>query len=140
MDDECNRAYMLVAIKPGKQKEFADDIVSLGLTQDTAVNSIDFVHGTFDFIITFKGAANEVDKRILEIRSLPHLLRTETMIPFHRSSCVKEPGSQRSLGGRREHREPKQRSQDSSRMSSPLYMGKMLDATHPRITDLGPFY
>ncbi len=139
MDDDSNRAYMLVAIQPGKQQEFADEIMSLGLTQDTAVNSIDFVHGTFDFIITFKGAVNEVDKRILEIRSLPHLLRTETMIPFHRSS-MNEPRSQESLGGRREPHVPKQRGQDSSRMKSPLYMGKMLDATHPHITHLGSFY
>ena len=82
MTDENNRMYVLVAIKPGNEQDFADEIAKLGLIRDPAVDKIDFVHGSFDFIITFNGPMDEVDSSILEIRLLPYVLRTETLIPF----------------------------------------------------------
>ena len=82
MTDENNRMYVLVAIKPGNEQDFADEIAKLGLIRDPAVDKIDFVHGSFDFIITFNGPMDEVDSKILEIRLLPYVLRTETLIPF----------------------------------------------------------
>jgi hypothetical protein len=82
MTNENNRMYVLVAIKPGKEQDFADEIAKLGLIRDPAVDKIDFVHGSFDFIITFCGPTNDIDSRILEIRLLPYVLRTETLIPF----------------------------------------------------------
>jgi len=77
-----NRIYMLVAIQPGKEQDFADEIAELGLIRDPAVDKIDFVHGSFDFIVTFSGTQNDVDNRILAIRLLPYVQRTETLIPF----------------------------------------------------------
>ena len=82
MTNENNRMYVLVAIKPGKEQDFADEIAKLGLIRDPAVDKIDFVHGSFDFIITFNGPMDEIDSSILEIRLLPYVLRTETLIPF----------------------------------------------------------
>lgn len=82
MTNENNRMYVLVAIKPGKEQDFADEIAKLGLIRDPTVDKIDFVHGSFDFIITFNGPMDEVDSSILEIRLLPYVLRTETLIPF----------------------------------------------------------
>jgi hypothetical protein len=82
MTNENNRMYVLVAIKPGNEQDFADEIAKLGLIRDPAVDKIDFVHGSFDFIITFNGPMDEVDSKILEIRLLPYVLRTETLIPF----------------------------------------------------------
>jgi hypothetical protein len=73
---------MLVAIQPGKEQDFADKVMSLGLIRDPLVDKIDFVHGSFDFIITFNGQMNDIDARILKIRLLPYVLRTETLIPF----------------------------------------------------------
>lgn len=141
MRDESDRAYMLVAIKPGKQQEFADEIVSLGLTLDSAVDKMDFVHGSYDFIVTFSGTMNDIDNRIMEIRALPHLLRTETLIPFRSSISLKGLSKrQNQTSGKRGSRDFDSHNQDSARMTSPIYMGKMLDATHPLIIDLGPFY
>ncbi len=82
MSDSENRIYMLVAIQPGKEQDFADEIASLGLIRDPTVDKIDFVHGSFDFIITFYGTTNDVDSRILAIRLLPYVQKTETLIPF----------------------------------------------------------
>jgi len=80
--DDTNHVYMLVAIQPGKEQDFADKVMSLGLIRDPLVDKIDFVHGSFDFVITFNGTTNEIDARILKIRLLPYVLRTETLIPF----------------------------------------------------------
>jgi hypothetical protein len=82
MANENSRMYVMVAIKPGKEQDFADEIARLGLIRDPKVEKIDFVHGSFDFIITFCGLADDIDGRILEIRLLPYVLRTETLIPF----------------------------------------------------------
>ena len=82
MNDDTYHVYMLVAIQPGKEQDFADEVMSLRLIQDPLVDRIDFVHGSFDFIITFSGHINDIDNRILKIRLLPYVLRTETLIPF----------------------------------------------------------
>ena len=82
MNDDNDRVYVLVVIQPGKEQDFADEIASLGLIRDPKVDKIDFVHGSFDFIITFNGPLNDIDNRILEIRLLPYVVRTETLIPF----------------------------------------------------------
>ena len=82
MDEDTNHVYMLVAIQPGKEQDFADKVMSLGLIRDPTVEKIDFVHGSFDFIITFRGDINDIDSRILKIRLLPYVLRTETLLPF----------------------------------------------------------
>ncbi len=82
MDDNTNHVYVLVAIQPGKEQDFADEVVSMGLIRDPLVDKIDFVHGSFDFIITFSGTIDDIDNRILKIRLLKYVVRTETLIPF----------------------------------------------------------
>lgn len=77
--------YLLVSIQPGKEKDFAIEIVSKGVTQGSYIEKIDFVHGAFDFIITMRGIAEDVDRRIMEIRQLPYVQKTETLIPFETS-------------------------------------------------------
>ncbi len=79
MDD---RAYVLIEIQPGKEQDFANEIISKGYIVDSKVERIDFVHGSFDFTIIFSGTKQEIDNRILEIRKLPFVKRTETLIPF----------------------------------------------------------
>ena len=76
------RAYVLVVIQPGKEQEFANEIVSKGLILDSKVERMDFVHGSFDFIIILTGNTYDIDRRILEMRKLPYVRRTETLIPF----------------------------------------------------------
>lgn len=82
MNDDNNRAYVLVAIQPGMEQEFANEIVSKKLINDSKVERVDFVHGNFDFVIALKGNAHDIDSRILKIRLLPYVQRTETLIPF----------------------------------------------------------
>ena len=76
------RAYVLVTIEPGKEQEFANAVVSKGYILDSKVEKMDFVHGSYDFIIILSGAKHDIDNRILEMRKLPFVRRTETLIPF----------------------------------------------------------
>jgi len=76
------RAYVLVELQPGKEREFGEEILSRGLILDSKVERFDFVHGSFDFIITFYGAMNDVDCRIMEMRKSPFVRKTATLICF----------------------------------------------------------
>jgi hypothetical protein len=78
--DKNARAYVLVEIKPGKEKEFKDDVLSRGLLVDSKEERMDFVHGAFDFVVILCGAMKDVDRRIIEIRKSPFVVKTETLI------------------------------------------------------------
>ena len=82
MSNPANHAYVLVSIQPGKEQDFANEIVVRGLIVDPVVEKLDFVHGPFDFIIILTGDNSSIDKRIFEIRKLPWVLGTETLSPF----------------------------------------------------------
>ena len=82
MSSKNERAYVLVIIQPGKEQEFANEILSKGLMLDSKVERLDFVHGSFDFIIILTGTKQDIDRRILEMRKLAFVRRTETLIPF----------------------------------------------------------
>ncbi len=82
MSNEIGHAYVLVVLQPGKEQEFANEIISKGLILDPKIEKMDFVHGSFDFIVILKGATYDTDRRILEMRKLPYVRRTETLIPF----------------------------------------------------------
>ena len=77
-----NRVYVLVEIQPGKEREFANEILSKGLILDSKVERMDFVHGSFDFIIVLHGAMEDIDRRIVEMRKSLFMRRTETLICF----------------------------------------------------------
>ena len=78
--DKVTHAYVLVQIQPGKEIEFNDEILSKGLLVDPKVERIDFVHGPFDFVIILCGAMKDIDRRIIEIRKSPFVVKTETLI------------------------------------------------------------
>lgn len=50
MSSEDYRAYVLVEIQPGREKEFADYVMSKDLHKDINVERMDFVHGSFDVV------------------------------------------------------------------------------------------
>jgi hypothetical protein len=77
-----NRAYVLVEIQPGKEREFADEVLSKGLITDSKVERMDFVHGSFDFVLMLTGTMQSVDRRIMELRKSPFVRKTETLICF----------------------------------------------------------
>ena len=82
MSHQNNRVYVLVEIKPGMEREFADKILSNGLIIDSKVERMDFVHGSFDFVVMLCGTMEDIDRRIMEMRKSPFVRRTETLICF----------------------------------------------------------
>jgi hypothetical protein len=76
------RVYVLVEVQPGKEKEFADEILSKGLILDSKVERMDFVHGSFDLVVVLNGAMKDVDARVMAMRKSPFVRRTETLICF----------------------------------------------------------
>ena len=82
MSSEEIRVYVLAEIAPGKEGEFANEILSKGLILDSQVERLDFVHGSFDFIIVFKGKLKDIDRRIIEMRKSQYVRKTETLICF----------------------------------------------------------
>ena len=82
MSSEDVRVYVLVELKPGKEGDFGNEILSSGLLLDSKVERLDFVHGSFDFIIALKGKLKDVDQLIIKMRKSPYLLKTQTLICF----------------------------------------------------------
>jgi hypothetical protein len=78
--DKTKRAYVLVQIHPGKEKEFSNEILSKKLFVDPEVERMDFVHGPYDFVIILSGTIKDMDRRIIEIRKSPFIVKTETLI------------------------------------------------------------
>lgn len=82
MSSEDYRAYVLVEIQPGKEKEFADYVMSEGLPRDKNVERMDFVLGSFDAVMLLRGAMKSIDAKVLELRKSPLIRRTETLLCF----------------------------------------------------------
>lgn len=76
------RAYVLVNLIPGKEKEFCEEIMKKGLILDSKIERTDFVHGHYDFICILNGEIQDVDSRIIELRRSPYIRNTETLICF----------------------------------------------------------
>ncbi len=82
MSYKGNRAYVLVEIQPGKEREFADEVMIKGLILDSKVERIDFVRGSFDFVLMLSGTMENIDRRLMELRKSIYVRRTETL------SCI----------------------------------------------------
>jgi hypothetical protein len=82
VQDAVVRVYVLVEIQPGKEKEFADEVLSKGLILDSRVERMDFVHGSFDLVVVLNGSMKDVDARVMSMRKSPFVRRTETLICF----------------------------------------------------------
>jgi hypothetical protein len=79
-----DRMYVLIEIQPGKEHDFVKDIISKGL--DTEAERIDLVHGAFDFVVILSGTRTEMDSRLMQIRKMPFIRKTETLIPVELSN------------------------------------------------------
>jgi|SRR5271157_79666 len=82
MSSEDSRAYVLMDIQPGKEKEFTEYVMSKGLLKDINVERMDFVHGSFDVVVLLRGTMKSIDSRIIELRKSPFIRRTETLLCF----------------------------------------------------------
>lgn len=78
--DKVKRAYVLVQIQPGKEKEFSKEILAKKLFVDPEVERMDLVHGPYDFVIVLSGTIKDMDRRIIEIRKSQFIAKTETLI------------------------------------------------------------
>ena len=76
------RVYVLVELEPGKEGDFANDLLSKGFVLDSKVQRLDFVHGSFDFIVALKGKLVDVDHLIIDMRKSPYIRKTQTLICF----------------------------------------------------------
>jgi hypothetical protein len=82
MSAEDYRAYVLVEIQPGREKEFAEYVMSMGSSGDISTERMDFVHGSCDVVVVLRGTMKSIDARIMELRKSPLILRTETLLCF----------------------------------------------------------
>ena len=76
------RVYVLVELEPGKEGDFANDLLSKGFVLDSKVERLDFVHGSFDFIVALKGKLVDIDRLIIDMRQSPFIRKTKTLICF----------------------------------------------------------
>ena len=82
MSSEEYRAYVLIEIQPGKEKEFSDYIISEGLPRDKNVERMDFVLGSYDAVVLLRGTMKNIDAKVLELRKSPLIRSTETLLAF----------------------------------------------------------
>jgi hypothetical protein len=78
---KIDHAYVLVVVQPGKESEFQNEM-SRKMPSGAKVEKIDFVHGSYDFIIMLSGPMEEINQKIMDMRKLPYVRKTETLIPF----------------------------------------------------------
>ena len=82
MSNKDNRVYVLVEVQPGKEQEFADEVLSKDLIVDSKIERMDVVHGSYDFVFVLNGKMENIDRRIMEMRKSQYVRRTETLIRF----------------------------------------------------------
>ena len=82
MSSEDYRAYVLIKIQPGKEKEFTEYVMSKNLPRDINVERMDFVHGSFDVVVHLRGTMKSIDARIIELRKSPFVSSTDTLLCF----------------------------------------------------------
>lgn len=85
MSSQDSLVYILVQIEPGKEKEFTDEVLSKQLFLDSKGERIDFVHGSFDYVIIFRRPMRDIEARIIALRKSPFIRKTETLICFDRA-------------------------------------------------------
>ena len=83
MSSQDSRAYILVQIQPGKEKEFADEVLSKRLVVDSKGERMDSFHGSFDFVIILQRPMKDIDAAVMELRKSPFIRKTETLICFN---------------------------------------------------------
>jgi len=82
MSSGSNRIFVLVTIQPGKEQDFVYETGSDELILNSKVDDMVFVHGAFDFLVSLSGNTYDIDRRIINMRKLPYVISTETLIPF----------------------------------------------------------
>jgi hypothetical protein len=82
MNSQNSLVYLLVNIQAGKEREFADEVLSKGLIIDPEVEKMNFVHGPFDFVMMLHGPIEDIERRIIEVRKSPFVRNTQSLVAF----------------------------------------------------------
>jgi pantothenate kinase len=82
MVPQSSLAYVLVKIQSGKEQEFANYVLSKGVIVDPEVEKMNFVHGSFDFVIMLHGPIEDIERRIIEMRKSQFVRTTQTLIAY----------------------------------------------------------
>ena len=86
LDSKSERVYVIATIQSGKERELADEVLLRARKHGVRVQMLNFVHGIFDFIIAVSGDRYSIDRVILELRRLPFVRNTDTLIPIEISN------------------------------------------------------
>jgi hypothetical protein len=86
------RAYVLVELEPGREKEFGEDLVEMMesaknegcKSPNCGIKKVDFVYGTFDVVLILEGEPEDVENVVLRLRTVPHIRKTETLLCFEK--------------------------------------------------------
>ena len=86
------RACILIELEPGREQGFGEsltEMVETGkaegcLTPTCVIKKVDFVYGAFDIVMILEGDAKEFENIIYQLRALPHIRRTETLLCFEK--------------------------------------------------------
>jgi hypothetical protein len=82
MSSEDYRAYVLIKVQPGKEKEFIEYAMTKNLPRDINVERMDIVHGSFDAVVLLRGTMKNIDARIMDLRKSPFVSSTDTLLCF----------------------------------------------------------
>jgi len=82
MSSEDYRAYVLIKVQPGKEKEFIEYVMSKNLPRDINVERMDIVHGSFDAVVLLRGTMKNIDAKIMDLRKSPFVSSTDTLLCF----------------------------------------------------------
>jgi len=81
--DTTRRAYVLIELEPGKEKEFGSALSDI-LETTKGISKVDFVYGAFDIVMALEGETKEVEDAILKVRTLSFVHKTETLLCFEK--------------------------------------------------------
>lgn len=73
------KAYILIRVQPGRELELYDELKQI---EQPKIMGIDFVRGTFDFVVVAEGDSSGIDTLVLRIRRSAYVVSTETMTVF----------------------------------------------------------
>jgi len=76
------KAYILVEVDPGTSlKDVVEGrAMSAGLASYKGVVSVDAVHGEYDLVVVVEGDQTNIDRTLLQIRSLPFIRKTVSLL------------------------------------------------------------
>ena len=78
------RAYILVDVDPGHEKDIIDgSAMSAGISSFAGVVHADVVYGAHDLVVVLEGEPKAIDETIMKLRKIPHVRKTESLLTMN---------------------------------------------------------